>query len=40
MFTILFAMTIDASTFNEAAKRFVKMNRNYNIGQLIVRPNE
>ena len=31
-----FVMTIDASTFNEAAKRFVKMNRNYNIGQLIM----
>jgi hypothetical protein len=30
------AMTIDASTFNDAAKRFVKMNRNYNIGQLIM----
>lgn len=30
------AMTIDANTFNEAAKRFVKMNRNFNIGQLIM----
>ncbi len=31
-----FAMTIDADTFNQAAKRFVKMNRNFNIGQLIM----
>lgn len=30
------AMTIDADTFNKAAKKFVKMNRNFNIGQLIM----
>lgn len=30
------AMTIDADSFNAAAKRFVKMNRAYNIGQLIM----
>ena len=30
------AMTIDADNFNNAAKSFVKQNRNFNINQLIM----
>jgi len=30
------AMTIDADTFNTAAKDFVKQNRNFNINQLVM----
>ena len=30
------AMTIDSDSFNSAAKQFLKMNRHYNIQQLIM----